>query len=291
MPGGVAWNGVEWAYGPELVCITSPDYPDDYPHNAECVYSVLVDELHTITVDFATEERYDNLTINGVEYSGDGMNYGPGNALTGNVTLNTGDTISFTSDSYASERGFKICSYQGVLPPPPECFDPDRHGSDPFYYRGTKSVTTDGHTCGLWTDPPRTGRDYGERYEFPFLRDAENYCRLNYRGRPWCYTTTPGVSWDWCDVPECMPAPPAPPAPPEPNDSPDFSSDFSSDDSSDFSSDFSLDDSSDEDGELACCVGDPDKWRSRREMLRARWTADLDSSSELPTPVEGSLIG
>lgn len=65
MPGGVAWNGVEWAYGPELVCITSPDYPDDYPHNAECVYSVLVDELHTITVDFATEEDYDFLTING----------------------------------------------------------------------------------------------------------------------------------------------------------------------------------------------------------------------------------
>ena len=117
MPGGVAWNGVEWAYGPELVCITSPDYPDDYPHNAECVYSVLVDELHTITVDFATQEDYDFLTINGVEYSGDGMNYGPGNALTGNVTLNTGDTISFTSDSYASERGFKICSYQGARSP------------------------------------------------------------------------------------------------------------------------------------------------------------------------------
>ena len=55
--------------------------------------------------------------VRGVKYSGDGMNYGPGNALTGNVTLNTGDTISFTSDWAISERGFKICSYQGARSP------------------------------------------------------------------------------------------------------------------------------------------------------------------------------
>ncbi|XP_030623307.1 muscle, skeletal receptor tyrosine-protein kinase isoform X1 [Chanos chanos] len=72
------------------------------------------------------------------------------------------------------------------------------------FYQGTANVTASGIPCQKWSlqdpHPHRLSVDV-----IPELRNAENYCR-NPGGesdRPWCYTTSPSVRWEYCHVPKC----------------------------------------------------------------------------------------
>jgi len=57
------------------------------------------------TGQFHTERDYDKLTVNGVEYHGEGNNYGPSG-----VAMYTGNQMSWRSDGSVTRDGFKVCA-------------------------------------------------------------------------------------------------------------------------------------------------------------------------------------
>ena len=73
-------------------------------------------------------------------------------------------------------------------------------------YRGTESVTRNGHTCQQWGPPHNSWTP--ENYPGKGLGDhglrGHNYCRNpdDMPGGAYCYTTD-GPRWEYCDVPEC----------------------------------------------------------------------------------------
>jgi Kringle domain/von Willebrand factor type D domain len=72
-----------------------------------------------------------------------------------------------------------------------------------FDYRGTLATTISGKTCQAWAaQSPHTHTRTPERYPGSGL-DA-NYCR-NPDGdsRAWCYTTSSGTRWEFCNVTRC----------------------------------------------------------------------------------------
>uniref|UniRef100_A0A8V5GHJ9 Uncharacterized protein n=1 Tax=Melopsittacus undulatus TaxID=13146 RepID=A0A8V5GHJ9_MELUD len=70
-------------------------------------------------------------------------------------------------------------------------------------YRGRISITESGNACQHWNTqfPHRHGWIPGR---YPCKGLEENYCR-NPDGekRPWCYTTTSSVRWEYCAIPHC----------------------------------------------------------------------------------------
>ena len=82
----------------------------------------------------------------------------------------------------------------------PECMNTS-DGSD---YRGQLAVTVDGITCQAWnTDHPRTNHARNPaNYPDTTIADAQNFCRNpDQEIQLWCYTTDPGVRWDYCHNP------------------------------------------------------------------------------------------
>jgi hypothetical protein len=81
-------------------CFRSPSYPSDYAINQQC--TITAREQMTLSVTaFNTESGYDNLIVNGVQYSG---TTGPGG-----VQVVAGATITFTSDGSVAMTGFAVC--------------------------------------------------------------------------------------------------------------------------------------------------------------------------------------
>ena len=88
----------------------------------------------------------------------------------------------------------------------PGCQNMARKGRE---YTGYSSTTVSGRVCQRWED--------SEPHHHRFTSLADNYCRLhsfllyplarNPDGEPgglWCYTTDPGVRWEYCQVPPCQ---------------------------------------------------------------------------------------
>ncbi|CAE7557559.1 Igfals [Symbiodinium natans] len=86
-------------------CISSTSYPNGYPDGDQCTVQVRAGSSLVIQVeDFETEDSYDILTVNGIDYSGSGSSKGPGNIMArGN--------IEWRADSAPEtwKRGWKIC--------------------------------------------------------------------------------------------------------------------------------------------------------------------------------------
>ncbi|XP_078487508.1 plasminogen-like [Ciona intestinalis] len=83
---------------------------------------------------------------------------------------------------------------------PTLCFDM-RH---PYSYRGTISTTSSGLPCQMWDyNKPHSHIYTSSRFPTMGL-GFHNQCR-NPDGdlRPWCFTTHPGVPWEYCNVPSC----------------------------------------------------------------------------------------
>ena len=76
---------------------------------------------------------------------------------------------------------------------PNECGCEEVNQSD---YRGSVSITTNGHTCKEWTIG-KSWPGYG--------LDNNNHCRNPNQSaeRVWCFVDEPSVRWDFCDVPIC----------------------------------------------------------------------------------------
>uniref|UniRef100_A0A8C9W4P4 receptor protein-tyrosine kinase n=1 Tax=Scleropages formosus TaxID=113540 RepID=A0A8C9W4P4_SCLFO len=72
------------------------------------------------------------------------------------------------------------------------------------FYLGTANVTASGVPCQKWSQQsPHTHRL--SPGIIPELRNAENYCRNPgaEKERPWCFTTSPLLRWEYCNVPKC----------------------------------------------------------------------------------------
>ena len=66
-------------------------------------------------------------------------------------------------------------------------------------YTGTVNTTKDRVECQRWDV------NFPHSHSYHDYDNDENYCR-NTRGdktSPWCYTTDPKVTWDFCGVPMC----------------------------------------------------------------------------------------
>jgi hypothetical protein len=98
-------------------CFRSPNYPSNYGNNQNC--TITTQEAVTLSVTaFSTEQTYDALTVNGVQYSG---TTGPGG-----VQVSAGSTITWATDSSAYYSGFEICSGGTGAFPPPNVSQPQR---------------------------------------------------------------------------------------------------------------------------------------------------------------------
>ena len=83
-------------------CFTSPGWPSIYGNSESCTIAVGAD-VSLVVQSFATESGYDELTVNGVQYSGSGV------GLNG-LLVRAGDVINWRSDSAVTAAGFSICS-------------------------------------------------------------------------------------------------------------------------------------------------------------------------------------
>ncbi|XP_054633082.1 hepatocyte growth factor [Dunckerocampus dactyliophorus] len=70
-------------------------------------------------------------------------------------------------------------------------------------YRGPLDHTESGKECQRWDlDEPHKHLYHPERYPDKGLDD--NYCRNpDGRHRPWCFTTDPSISWEYCNIKVC----------------------------------------------------------------------------------------
>ncbi len=98
-------------------CFRSPNYPNTYGNSQTCTINVL-QNLTLAVVDFSTESQYDELNVNGIDYSGGidsgGIDYsGFFNVLDG-VTVRAGTVITWVSDGSVVDNGFEICTTTGV---------------------------------------------------------------------------------------------------------------------------------------------------------------------------------
>ncbi|KAK4871991.1 hypothetical protein RN001_016115 [Aquatica leii] len=100
--------------------IVSPGYPNDYNNSQECVYTIMThgEHLNIIFEDFELEAaincKYDNVTIEGdinspfySAYSGNRAVY-CGKTKPPPIRSNSNITITFKTDGWISQRGFKI---------------------------------------------------------------------------------------------------------------------------------------------------------------------------------------
>ncbi|KAL5019133.1 hypothetical protein ScPMuIL_004855 [Solemya velum] len=73
-------------------------------------------------------------------------------------------------------------------------------------YMGHRTCTLSGYTCQRWDvfQPHSHNYNVSDRFPDAYISAANNYCRdPSNTGMPWCYTTDPGVRWQFCDIPVC----------------------------------------------------------------------------------------
>lgn len=74
-------------------------------------------------------------------------------------------------------------------------------------YLGQRNLTWTGLECQRWDSQSPNQHRWNKAEDFPdeTLYDAANYCRNpdTKSGGPWCYTTNPNKTWEYCDVPFC----------------------------------------------------------------------------------------
>jgi len=86
------------------------------------------------------------------------------------------------------------------------CWDQKDRNAEGTGYDGKQDTTISGIKCQNWnTQSPHSHGFYPAKYQDMGIGD-HNYCRnpaAKYT-KVWCYTSSPGTRWDWCDVPTCV---------------------------------------------------------------------------------------
>ncbi|XP_035676060.1 scavenger receptor cysteine-rich domain-containing group B protein-like [Branchiostoma floridae] len=102
------------------------------------------------------------------------------------------------------ECEMKGCCYD-TSPTAPWCFykGGDCQEGNGASYRGTFSVTQTGRICQRWDSHTPHGHDRTTA-NYPSSGLEQNYCRNpDDAAGVWCYTTDPGMRWEYCDAPIC----------------------------------------------------------------------------------------
>lgn len=72
-------------------------------------------------------------------------------------------------------------------------------------YRGYRNVTQNGIPCQAWNRREPHSHPYDPE-SFHNAGLLKNYCRNpsdSNRNRPWCYTLSKDIPWDYCNVDKC----------------------------------------------------------------------------------------
>jgi len=156
--GAAVWS----ATGPCTVsedgsCFRSPNYPNNtYNTNDYCIITAEQTAVLRVT-EFATEEVYDALTVNGNAYSGFS---GP----EGEVVL-AGATITFSSDESFTLTGFEICAVSSLEMDYDDDSDVEDSDSDSDGFSGGAAVQLVSGPCTVSEDgcfrSPNYPEDYG----------------------------------------------------------------------------------------------------------------------------------
>ena len=93
------------AVSADTACFRSPNYPYAYNSSQQCTIQANQNVQLSVSA-FSTEADYDFLTVNGVQYSGDGVNRGPVGVSVAALTSN----ITWESDGSVVSTGFEICA-------------------------------------------------------------------------------------------------------------------------------------------------------------------------------------
>uniref|UniRef100_A0A8C9ZSJ6 Plasminogen n=1 Tax=Sander lucioperca TaxID=283035 RepID=A0A8C9ZSJ6_SANLU len=100
---------------------------------------------------------------------------------------------------YCKISSYGPLSYEPLIPTEEE----DCYEGDGTSYRGVTSETISGKRCQSWSSmSPHTHQKTPQNFPNADLR--RNLCR-NPDGdkAPWCYTTEPGVRWEYCNLEKC----------------------------------------------------------------------------------------
>ena len=129
-------------------CLTSPNYPEDYDVNQACEINITDEWVGYLDVQhFETEEYFDFLIVNDVEYSGTLLH-----PLFDGVIPN--GTIFWSSDYVSTDPGFKICR---TSVPVTTTHAPDKQSYNEFW--GVTEGDCDMDTSGCIASP-----NYPEEY-------------------------------------------------------------------------------------------------------------------------------
>ena len=93
-------------------CVRSPNYPSDYGNSQSCTItpeSPAVGWLLSATA-FDTESNWDQLRVNGVDYSG----------TTGPMGVVLSGAFTWSSDGFSNRDGWEVCAQAAPPTPPPE---------------------------------------------------------------------------------------------------------------------------------------------------------------------------
>jgi len=188
--------------------ISSPGYPSHYPVNRQCTWVIQAQDNHPIRVKvtgFQLEHHIDcNYDYLEVRNGGSPISpligkYCGSDAIKTFSSSSHALFIRFVSDSHETHPGFSLE------------FDEDNSCYENYgeSYNGTMVTTENGVLCQRWdaSGPQRVMYKYTNIRNFPetSLYDAGNYCRnpAEDGARPWCYTTDPLTTWDYCDIKHC----------------------------------------------------------------------------------------
>jgi len=101
----VAWGPCEHHVSPNGNCIVSPRYPKLYQNMQSCKISVPPGTGPISVMSFKTEDYYDTLAVNGVDYSGS----------TGPEGVVPTTDIHWVTDISVRARGWEICADPPVV--------------------------------------------------------------------------------------------------------------------------------------------------------------------------------
>ncbi|XP_060567609.1 sushi, von Willebrand factor type A, EGF and pentraxin domain-containing protein 1-like [Ruditapes philippinarum] len=117
------------------------------------------------------------------------------------------DTAVVTCDAwFQTSTSLITCTASGSWTSA-SCTDVMCYTGTPWQYQGQVSVTFSGRTCQRWdtNTPHQVLETYLQYFQGNTLSEASNFCRNPAAGsdNPWCYTTDPSVTWEYCAVVPC----------------------------------------------------------------------------------------
>jgi len=128
-------------------CLVSPNFPDNYPDNSQCVITG-VPRVPLVVAAFETEPGYDKVMVNGIGYSGSGVEFGPSEVVPED------GIIRWSADGTIRRTGWALC--WASLPPAPPAPPPSPPSPSPapLYPPLPEQFEVGAEMCAVIDTPP-----------------------------------------------------------------------------------------------------------------------------------------